>query len=69
MIVTLFRENVFISKIIWRSKKETHRLEAGEMVQRLRALAACSSRGPEFNSQQPHGSTQTSIIGYDAILW
>jgi hypothetical protein len=24
---------------------------AGEMAQQLRALAACSSRGPEFNSQ------------------
>jgi hypothetical protein len=26
-------------------------LGAGEMAQQLRALAACSSRGPEFNSQ------------------
>jgi hypothetical protein len=28
-----------------------------------------SSRGPEFNSQQPHGSSQPSIIGSDAFLW
>jgi hypothetical protein len=23
----------------------------------------CSSRGPEFNSQQPHGASQPSIMG------
>jgi hypothetical protein len=23
----------------------------------------CSSRGPEFNSQQPHGDSQPSIMG------
>jgi hypothetical protein len=22
----------------------------------------CSSRGPEFNSQQPHGGSQTSVM-------
>ena len=31
----------------------------GEMAQRLRAL--CSYRGPGFNSQHPHGSSQLSI--------
>jgi hypothetical protein len=29
----------------------------------------CSSRGPEFNSQQPHGSSQPSVMGSDAIFW
>ena len=28
----------------------------------------CSSRGPEFNSQQPHGSSQPSVMGSDG-LW
>jgi hypothetical protein len=37
-------------------------LRAGEMAQWLRALNVlqstdCSSRGPEFNFQQPHGSS------------
>jgi hypothetical protein len=31
--------------------------------------AAYSSRGPEFNSQQPHGGSQPSIIGSDALFW
>jgi hypothetical protein len=30
---------------------------------------ACSSKGPEFNSQQPHGVSQPSIPGSDAFFW
>jgi hypothetical protein len=29
----------------------------------------CSSRGPEFNSQQPHGGSQPSVMGLDALFW
>jgi hypothetical protein len=29
----------------------------------------CSSRGPEFNSQQPHGGSQPFIMGSDALFW
>jgi hypothetical protein len=29
----------------------------------------CSSRGPEFKSQQPHGGLQPSVIGSDALFW
>jgi hypothetical protein len=29
----------------------------------------CSSRGPEFNSQQPHGDSQPSVMGSDALFW
>jgi len=28
----------------------------------------CSSRGPEFNSQSPHGGSQPSILGSDALF-
>jgi len=28
----------------------------------------CSSRGPEFNSQQPHGGSQPSVMGSDASV-
>jgi hypothetical protein len=29
-----------------------------------------SSRGPEFNSQQPHGGgSQPSVMGSDALFW
>ena len=27
-----------------------------------------SSRGPEFNSQQPHGGSQPTVIGSDALF-
>ena len=29
----------------------------------------CSPRGPEFNSQQPHGGSQSSVMGSDALFW
>jgi len=29
----------------------------------------CSSRGPEFNSQQPHGGSQPSVMRPDALFW
>jgi hypothetical protein len=28
----------------------------------------CFSRGPEFSSQQPHGGSQPSLIGSDALF-
>jgi hypothetical protein len=28
----------------------------------------CSSRGPEFNSQRPHGGSQSSVIGSNAFF-
>ena len=27
-----------------------------------------SSRGPEFNSQQPHGGSQPSVVGSDVLF-
>ena len=42
---------------------------AGEMAQQLRALTACSSRGPEFNPQHPHGGSQPSVTGSNALFW
>jgi hypothetical protein len=29
----------------------------------------CSSRGSEFNSQQPHGGSQSSVMRSDALFW
>jgi hypothetical protein len=29
----------------------------------------CSSRGPEFNSQQPHGGSQPSVMKSDVLFW
>jgi hypothetical protein len=37
---------------------------AGEMARWLRALT-----GSEFNSQQPHGGSQPSLMGSDALFW
>jgi hypothetical protein len=40
---------------------------AREMAQQLRT--DCLSRGPEFNSQQPHSGSQPSVMGFNALLW
>ena len=29
---------------------------------------ACSSKGPEFNSRQPHGGSQPSVMGSGALF-
>jgi hypothetical protein len=29
----------------------------------------CSSKGPEFKSQQPHGGSQPSVMKSDALFW
>jgi hypothetical protein len=29
----------------------------------------CSSRGPGFKSQQPHGGSQPSVMTSDALFW
>jgi hypothetical protein len=29
----------------------------------------CSSRCPEFSSQQPHGGSPPSVMGFDALFW
>ena len=41
---------------------------AGEMAQWVRA-PDCSSEGPEFKSQQPHGGSQPSLMKSDALSW
>jgi hypothetical protein len=38
------------------------------MAQWVRA-PDCSSEGPEFKSQQPHGGSQPSVMGSDALFW
>jgi hypothetical protein len=40
------------------------KMGAGEMIQWL----SCSSRDPEFNSQQPHGASKPSIMKSGALF-
>ena len=42
-------------------------LWAGEMAQWVR-VPDCSSKGPEFKSQQPHGGSQPSVTRSDALF-
>ena len=47
-------------KEMWKKKKKKNS-GAGEMAQQL--------RGPEFNSQQPYGGSQPSVLGSDVLFW
>jgi hypothetical protein len=40
----------------------------GEMAQEMKSTV-CSSRGPEFNSQQLHGGSQPSVMRSDTLFW
>ena len=35
----------------------------------VKSTGCSSSRGPEFNSQQPHGGSQTSVMRSGAVFW
>ena len=39
------------------------------MAQSVVKSTDCSSRGPEFSSQQPHGGSQPSVMESDALFW
>jgi hypothetical protein len=38
------------------------------MAQGIKSTS-CSSRGPDFNSQQPHGGSQPSVMSSAALFW
>ena len=46
--------------------KKKKKMGAGAMAQWLRTLT--SSRGSKFNYQQPHGGSQPSVMGPDALF-
>jgi hypothetical protein len=46
-------------------KQRTRGWRDGSVVK----IIDCSSRGPKFNSQQPHGASQPSVMGSDALFW
>jgi hypothetical protein len=56
------------------SKKQTNKKKRVAMVEGWRDVSAvkstdCFSRGPEFNSQQPHGGSQPSVMVTDKLFW
>jgi hypothetical protein len=54
-----------LSSVMKDNKKQSR---AGEMAQWVRA-PDCSSEGPEFKSQQPHGGSQPSVTRSDSLFW
>jgi hypothetical protein len=52
----------------WSGRLRIKCMGAGEMAQWVRA-PDCSSEGPEFKSQQPHGGSQPSVTRSDSVFW
>jgi hypothetical protein len=50
-------------------KKERKKERGGWRDGSVVKSADCSSEGPEFKSQQPHGGSQPSITKSDALFW
>jgi hypothetical protein len=48
---------------------DTLRLKSIGLERWLWKSTDCSSRGPEFNSQQPHGGSQQSVMKSEALFW
>jgi hypothetical protein len=49
--------------------KKTWKQGGGEIDGSSVKNTDCSSRDPVFNSQQPHGGSQPSVMGSDALFW
>ena len=62
--VTAVNWNLFVATSLHKKTAE----KAGEMAQWVRA-PDCSSEGPEFKSQQPHGGSQPSVTRSDSLFW
>jgi hypothetical protein len=54
------------ARVEWNIKETKGQTE--EMAQMVKSTD-CSSRGPEFNSQQPQGGSQPSVIESNALFW
>jgi hypothetical protein len=48
---------------------ENHQTQGGWRDGSVLESTGTFSKGPEFNSQQPHGASQPSVMGSDALFW
>jgi hypothetical protein len=51
-----------------KTRSSNTKIQAGEMAQWVR-VPDCSSEGPKFKSQQPHGGSQPSVMRFDSLFW
>ena len=64
----VYRVSSRTARATQRNPVSKYKIGAGEMAQWVRT-ANCSSEGPEFKSQQPHGGSQPSVRRSDALFW
>jgi hypothetical protein len=59
-------EAYFLKKnVMWLFKNVVRHWRDGSVVK----STDCFSRGPQFNAQQPHGGSQPSVTGSNALFW
>jgi hypothetical protein len=51
------------AKVIWETGTSVEKTPVGWRDGSAVKSTDCSSRGPEFNFQQPHGGSQPSVMG------
>jgi hypothetical protein len=69
MTVGICRETVSEKKEKKEGRKDGRKEEERGEKRGLERCTDCSSRGPEFHFQQPHGGSQPSVMESDALFW
>jgi len=73
--IQLFQLLIFKATVAWRVRIKAEKIKvskppgAGWRDCSVVKSTDCSSRGPEFNSQQPHGGSQPPVMRSDALFW
>ena len=50
------------------NKQKTQRIRGWRDGSEVKSTG-CTSKGPEFNSQELHGGSQPSVMKYTALFW
>jgi hypothetical protein len=58
-----------LEKVVSCTKAVYRNLDSGWRDGSVVKSTNCSSEGPEFKSQQPHGGLQPSVMRSDALFW
>jgi hypothetical protein len=58
-----------VYKVSSRTARATQRNPVSKTKQNKQKNTDYFSRGPEFNSQQPHSVSQPSVMGSNALFW
>jgi hypothetical protein len=67
-VCCLVSVNLTEARVTWEWRASIKILSLGRRGSVVKSTD-CSSEGPEFKFQQPHGGSQPSVMGSDALFW